>query len=60
MAKQVKSKEHDAEQEYGEVFTNEREVNAMLDIVKQNVLAAVFRTRLWRRSFPKGNPAMQT
>ena len=33
MTKQVKSKERVAE--HGEVFTNEREVNAMLDLVKQ-------------------------
>ena len=33
MAKQVKSKERVAD--HGEVFTNEREVNAMLDLVKQ-------------------------
>lgn len=33
MARQVKSKERVAE--HGEVFTNEREVNAMLDLVKQ-------------------------
>lgn len=33
MAEQVKSKERVAE--HGEVFTNEREVNAMLDLVKQ-------------------------
>lgn len=33
MTKQVKSKERVAE--FGEVFTNEREVNAMLDLVKQ-------------------------
>ena len=34
MAKeQIKSKERVAE--HGEVFTNEREVNAMLDLVKQ-------------------------
>lgn len=33
MKQQVKSKERVAE--YGEVFTNEREVNAMLDLVKQ-------------------------
>lgn len=32
MAKQIKSKERVAE--HGEVFTNEREVNAMLDLVK--------------------------
>ena len=31
MDKQIKSKERVAE--YGEVFTNEREVNAMLDLV---------------------------
>lgn len=33
MSKQVKSKERVAD--HGEVFTNEREVNAMLDLVKQ-------------------------
>ena len=33
MATQVKSKKRVAE--HGEVFTNEREVNAMLDLVKQ-------------------------
>lgn len=33
MTKQVKSKERVAD--HGEVFTNEREVNAMLDLVKQ-------------------------
>lgn len=33
MAKQVKSKERVAD--HGEVFTNEREVNAMLDLIKQ-------------------------
>ena len=33
MAAQVKSKKRVAE--HGEVFTNEREVNAMLDLVKQ-------------------------
>lgn len=33
MAQQVKSKERVAD--HGEVFTNEREVNAMLDMVKQ-------------------------
>ena len=33
MAGQVKSKKRVAE--HGEVFTNEREVNAMLDLVKQ-------------------------
>lgn len=33
MSDQVKSKERVAE--HGEVFTNEREVNAMLDLVKQ-------------------------
>ena len=33
MSKQVKSKERVTE--HGEVFTNEREVNAMLDLVKQ-------------------------
>lgn len=32
MSKQVKSKERVAD--FGEVFTNEREVNAMLDLVK--------------------------
>lgn len=32
MARQIKSKERVAE--HGEVFTNEREVNAMLDLVK--------------------------
>ena len=32
MPKQIKSKERVAE--HGEVFTNEREVNAMLDLVK--------------------------
>ena len=32
MARQVKSKERVAE--HGEVFTNEREVNAMLDLLK--------------------------
>lgn len=32
MSKQVKSKEGVAD--FGEVFTNEREVNAMLDLVK--------------------------
>ena len=33
MAEQVKSKQRVAD--HGEVFTNEREVNAMLDMVKQ-------------------------
>ena len=33
VSKQIKSKERVAE--HGEVFTNEREVNAMLDMVKQ-------------------------
>ena len=33
MAQQVKSRKR--VQEHGEVFTNEREVNAMLDMVKQ-------------------------
>lgn len=33
MSAQVKSKQR--VQEHGEVFTNEREVNAMLDMVKQ-------------------------
>ena len=33
VAQQVKSKERVAD--HGEVFTNEREVNAMLDMVKQ-------------------------
>ena len=33
MAQQVKSKQRVAD--HGEVFTNEREVNAMLDMVKQ-------------------------
>ena len=33
MARQVKSRQR--VQEHGEVFTNEREVNAMLDMVKQ-------------------------
>ena len=33
ISKQVKSKERVAN--HGEVFTNEREVNAMLDLVKQ-------------------------
>ena len=33
MTKQVKSRERVAE--HGEVFTAEREVNAMLDLVKQ-------------------------
>lgn len=33
MAQQVKS--HKRVQKHGEVFTNEREVNAMLDMVKQ-------------------------
>lgn len=32
MSKQIKSKERVAD--HGEVFTNEREVNAMLDLVK--------------------------
>ena len=32
MPRQIKSKERVAE--HGEVFTNEREVNAMLDLVK--------------------------
>ena len=32
MARQIKSRERVAE--YGEVFTSEREVNAMLDLVK--------------------------
>lgn len=32
MTRQIKSKERVAE--HGEVFTNEREVNAMLDLVK--------------------------
>ena len=35
MAEQVKSKQRVAD--HGEVFTNEREVNAMLDMVKQAV-----------------------
>ena len=33
MARQVKSRQR--VQDHGEVFTNEREVNAMLDMVKQ-------------------------
>ena len=36
MSKQIKSKKRVSE--HGEVFTNEREVNAMLDLVKDETL----------------------
>lgn len=49
---QIKSKKRVAD--HGEVFTNEREVNAMLDLVKQETErldSRFFRTCMWRWQF---------
>ena len=52
---QVKSKQRVTD--HGEVFTAEREVNAMLDLVKQETER--IDSRFWnqpaRREFPRGN-----
>ena len=53
MAQQVKSRKR--VQEHGEVFTNEREVNAMLDMVKQEterIESRFLRTGLRQRELP--------
>lgn len=49
--KQIKSKERVAE--HGEVFTNEREVNAMLDMVKQETER--IESRFWEPACGNGN-----
>ena len=55
--KQVKSKQRVAD--HGEVFTAEREVNAMLDLVKQETERIESRF-LERRRVLNGNSAPQT
>lgn len=59
--KQVKSKQRVAD--HGEVFTAEREVNAMLDLVKQETerIESRFLEPAWRRRrVLNGNSAPQT
>ena len=56
VAGQIKSKERVAD--HGEVFTNEREVNAMLDMVKP-CRKPFSGTCLWQRQFSGGSASAQ-